>query len=427
MAKAPGGAGSESAEDSDVSDESDDASMDGADGADVDGADGADVDGAGTTGTTGTTGDGKTDDKADDSDEDDKADDSDEDDETNDSDDKEGEPGKTAGVGVDGAAVDDAAVDDADSEEDSDDSGDEAAASGGAAAAAGGAAAASGESVDEPGAESGKTAGVDVDDDAVDDDAVDDDAVDDDAVDAELESEDDETAEDDEAAEADYKKLDVRKFKYHNLKVLRMLKKDPDEQFNAFHRRMINGGRRVTKDVLAELEPEDKRTIAEIFVLFFIAVFDSKDGSQSFHQLTYSTCPIVNKERIITSKATHNREALNGFADSPAIVEIWLDEIGQDTGKERFINSRSFRRATFNPSQTASRRKLHLNTFAGGPYDKNIKRDDDGVIIYDETLTQPVLDFMEVVHANGSKTRCSATAAKRARPKRNSAAISYFG
>ena len=89
------------------------------------------------------------------------------------------------------------------------------------------------------------------------------------------ESADDETAEDDEAAEADYKKLDVRKFKYHDLKTLRMLKKDPDEQFNAFHRRMINGGRRVTKDVLAELEPEEKRKIAEIFALFFIAVFDS--------------------------------------------------------------------------------------------------------------------------------------------------------
>ena len=139
---------------------------------------------------------------------------------------------------------------------------------------------------------------------------MDDDAVDDADVDAELERRrrTTRTAEDDEAAEAEYKKLDVRKFKYYKLKTLRMLKKDPDEQFNAFHRRMINGGRRVTKDVLAELEPEEKRTIAEIFALFFIAVFDSKDGSQSFHQLTYSTCPIVNKERIITSKATLDRD-----------------------------------------------------------------------------------------------------------------------
>ena len=106
-------------------------------------------------------------------------------------------------------------------------------------------------------------------------------------------------------------------------------------------------------------------------------------------------------------KVTLDRTALNAFAGSSAVVEIWLDEIGQDTGKERFINSRSFRRASFNPSRNASRRKLHLNTFAGAPYDKYIKRDDDGVIIYDETLTQPALDFMEVVHANGSKTRCS--------------------
>ena len=124
--------------------------------------------------------------------------------------------------------------------------------------------------------------------------------------------------------------------------------------------------------------------------------------------MTYSTCPIVNKECIITSKATLDRAALNAFAGSSAVVEIWLDEIGQDTGKERFINSRSFRSVTFNPSRTASRRgKLHLNLFAGAPYDKYIKRDDDGAIIYDETLTQPALDFIQVVHANGSKTRCS--------------------
>ena len=87
-------------------------------------------------------------------------------------------------------------------------------------------------------------------------------------------------------------------------------------------------------------------------------------------------------------------------AGGSVIVGIWLGELAKETGEQRFLNSRSFRTVIFNPRLDLKLSPLELNTFVGMPNDTHIERDVNGIIKFDVTLVNPVLDFFFDVHAS---------------------------
>ena len=208
------------------------------------------------------------------------------------------------------------------------------------------AAAAGGESVDEPVDEAGKTAGADGVDGA--DASVDGvDGADADAEKAGVSR----TEEDMEADEEDEKDelIDVLELGYTHEELL-MFKHDSPGQFKTLHRAMINGGDGVD---MADLDPHDMRNIAKIMAKFLVAVDSpgsaNEASSISYLRLTYSKCPLVNENAIITGVAPVEKSTIKELAGDNAVA-IWLEDIHKDTGVKRYDNSRVYRSVKFDPS-----------------------------------------------------------------------------
>ena len=105
---------------------------------------------------------------------------------------------------------------------------------------------------------------------------------------------------------------------------------------------------------------------------------------------------------IITS-AAHIEKSMIKELIGGNILNVWQSELRQDTGKERFDNSRLCRSVTCNPGRNVQLESLlHVNTFAGGPLGKYLPAADTD-IVPDMGKAQPVLDFILPVHADGDQ------------------------
>ena len=83
---------------------------------------------------------------------------------------------------------------------------------------------------------------------------------------------------------------------------------------------------------------------------FFLYIDDPGSASESssiyFRRLTYSKCPLVFDDVIITS-AAHIEEKYIKKHIGDNVFKLWLDELRQDT--KQFENSRSCRGVICNP------------------------------------------------------------------------------
>ena len=185
-------------------------------------------------------------------------------------------------------------------------------------------------------------------------------------------------------------------------------KNDKAGQFNTFHPAMINGGLRLSDTDLDNLEADGRLNIAKVVAKFFLYVDDPGSASESssiyFRRLTYSKCPLVCDDVIITSAASIEKSMIKELIGGN-ILKVWLDELRQDTGKERFENSRSCRSVICNPGRNAkSDRSLstrsRVGRSTGSPKDLSAAYAD---IDPDMDKVQPVLDFILPVHADGDQ------------------------
>ena len=126
----------------------------------------------------------------------------------------------------------------------------------------------------------------------------------------------------------------------------------------------------------------------------------SESSSIYFRRLTYSKCPLVFDDVIITS-AAHIEEKYIKKHIGDNVFKLWLDELRQDT--KQFENSRSCRGVICNPGRHANVGALIVNTFAGGPFDRFLPKDLSAayaVIVVNMDKVTPVLEFVHTVHAD---------------------------
>ena len=220
--------------------------------------------------------------------------------------------------------------------------------------------------------------------------------------DMEADEEDEEDEEDDSDEEGEL--IDVLKLEYTHEELV-MFKNDSAGQFKTFHRAMVHNGDSVDK---ADLDDHDELNIAKTLAKFFVAVDSpgsaNEASSISYLRLTYSKCPLVNENAIITGVAPVEKSTIKELAGDNAVA-IWLTDIHKDTGVKRYDNSRVYRSVKFDPSLFPELGELDLNTFVGLRFDKELPADAGAIIKMkiDMTKVTPVLEFIHAVLAAGDQ------------------------